>query len=390
MASADGQPIWLSVDGEVVTAESGVRQGKHERGLVHGLDVGRAISRGHARGYGRFTWVPGSRSRSGERIVTARRMCGGRASGQGLAGRPVPGAEDDGKPWRRPGGAGGGGGAALPIWLVESLRIYLEKQAAVGPLLVSLDDLHWADPVTLHALRTLSWQLASYPLAWILARQSSDRDNDADKLFDLLESEGAARISLQPLSDSAVAELVTDALGAVPDPGLLALAAGTAGNPLLLAQLVAGLLEEDAVVTTTGRASLRSAHAPRRVEAAVRDTLAGLGGATRQLLETAAVLGRSFRLEDAAAMLSTSPAALLPAVDDALAAGVLLSTQDALTFRHELVWQGGSESLPGPGRRGRHRHIRATLSPAGRVAGAARGRLHHKVRTWHRAGVVLR
>src|SRR5258707_2566762 len=151
------------------------------------------------------------------------------------------------------------GQVGLPIWLIESMRTHLEKRATVGPLLISLDDLHWADPATLHGLRTLPWQLASYPLAWILARQSSDRDNDADKLFDLLESEGAARISLQPLSDSAVAELVTDALGAVPDPGLLALAAGAAGNPLLLAELVGGLLEEDAVVTATrdpGRAGL--------------------------------------------------------------------------------------------------------------------------------------
>ena len=281
------------------------------------------------------------------------------------------------------------GRAGLPIWLVESLRIYLEKQAAVGPLLVSLDDLHWADPVTLHALRTLSWQLASYPLAWILARQSSDRDNDADKLFDLLESEGAARISLQPLSDSAVAELVTDALGAVPDPGLLALAAGTAGNPLLLAELVGGLLEEDAVVTTTGRASLRSAHAPRRVEAAVRDTLAGLGGATRQLLETAAVLGRSFRLEDAAAMLSTSPAALLPAVDDALAAGVLLATQDALTFRHELVWQGVSETLPVPVRQALHRQIGEILLTRGGFAASAAVHLLNSARTGDRGALGL-
>src|SRR5260370_23858948 len=102
MASADGQPIWLSVDGEVVTAESGVRQGKHERGLVHGLDVGRAISRGHARDYGSFTWVPGSRSRSGARIVTASPMCGGPASPQGLAVRPVQAPAEDCKPCRLP------------------------------------------------------------------------------------------------------------------------------------------------------------------------------------------------------------------------------------------------------------------------------------------------
>jgi len=120
--------------------------------------------------------------------------------------------------------AGASGQVSTPIWLVEAARTRLEKRAAVGPLLVSLDDLHWADPATLHALRTLPWQLASHRLAWILARRSPDQGNDAGLLFDLLESEGARRISLQPLGDGAVAELLTDALGAVPDPGLLTLA----------------------------------------------------------------------------------------------------------------------------------------------------------------------
>jgi predicted ATPase len=108
------------------------------------------------------------------------------------------------------------GQAGLPILLIESARTHLEKRAAVGPLLVSLDDLHWADPATLHALRTLPWQPASYPLVWILARLSPDHDNDTRRLFDLLEREGADRIRLQPLDDGAVAELITDALGARP------------------------------------------------------------------------------------------------------------------------------------------------------------------------------
>jgi DNA-binding CsgD family transcriptional regulator/tetratricopeptide (TPR) repeat protein len=267
------------------------------------------------------------------------------------------------------------GQVGLPIWLIESLRTHLEKRATVGPLLISLDDLHWADPATLHGLRTLPWQLASYPLAWILARQSPDRDNDAELLFDLLEREGAARLTLQPLGDGAVAELITDALGAEPDPGLLALAAGAAGNPLLLAELADGLLEENAVVTTSGQARLRSAHVPRRVQAAVRDSLDGLGAATRQLLETAAVLGRSFRLEDAAAMLGTPPAALLPAVNEALTAGVLVATQDALTFRHELVWQAVSETLPVPVRQALHRQIGEILLARGGSAASAAAHL---------------
>ena len=263
------------------------------------------------------------------------------------------------------------GQANSPIWLIEAARTHLEKRAAVGPLLVSLDDLHWADPATLHALRTLPWQLASYPLAWILARHSPDRDNDAGLLFDLLEMEGAGRISLQPLSDGAVAEVLTDGLGAAPDPGLLALAAGAVGNPLLLAELVAGLLEENAVVVTAGQACLTSAHVPRRVQAAVQDTLGGLGAQTRQLLQTAAVFGRSFRLEDTAAMMCTSPAALLPAVDEGLAAGVLVTTQDALTFRHELARQAVLETLPPPVAQALHRQIGEILLARGSGVSAA-------------------
>jgi len=265
--------------------------------------------------------------------------------------------------------------ANLPIWLIESLRTRLEKRATVGPLLVSLDDLHWADPATLHALRTLPWQLASYPLAWILCRRSPEPDNGARLLFDLLEREGAARIGLQPLSDAAVSQLVTDAVGAGPDPGLASLAAGAAGNPMLVAELIGGLLEEDAIAITAGRACLRSARVPRRIQATVQDTLDRLDTGTRLLLETAAVLGRSFRLEDAATMLGSSPAELLPAVDEALARRMLVAAQDELTFRHELVWQAISEALPLPVRQALHRQIAETLLARGGSAASAAAHL---------------
>ena len=261
--------------------------------------------------------------------------------------------------------------ASSPMWLIEAARMHLEKRAAVGSLLVSLDDLHWADSATLHALRTLPSQLGSYPLAWILARRSPARGNDAGLLFDLLEREGAGRISLPPLADDAVAEMVTDALGAAGDPGLLTLAAGAAGNPLLLAELAAGLLEEDAVVVTAGLARLRSARVPRRIQAAARGRLARLSVVTRQFLQTAATVGRSFRLEDTAETLGTSPAKLLPAVDEALCAGVLVTTRDALAFRHELMWRAVSQTLPPPVAQALHGQIGEILMARGGSAASA-------------------
>jgi DNA-binding CsgD family transcriptional regulator len=292
-----------------------------------------------------------------------------------LGESPTALADEAGRP-------AGYGQASSPMWLIEAARTHLEKRAAVGSLLVSLDDLHWADSATLHALRTLPSQLGSYPLAWILARHSPDTGNDAGLLFDLLESDGAGRISLPPLADGAVAELLTDALGAAADPGLLALAAGAAGNPLLLAELVAGLQEEDAIVVTAGLARLRSARVPRRIQASVRGTLARLSVVARQFLQTAAVLGRSFRLEDTAEMLGTSAAALLPTVDEALCAGVLVTTRDALAFRHQLVWQAVSQTLPPPVAQALHRQIGEILMARGGSAASAATHLL----SWARSG----
>jgi DNA-binding CsgD family transcriptional regulator len=355
------------------------------RGREHELQAVLDLVRGAAKGRGGVLLIEGELG-AGKSLLLSQAASAAEAAGMSVAAAtadelsrfmplgPVLMALGE-SPSALAGEADRPGQASSPIWLIEAARTHLEKRAAVGPLLVSLDDLHWADPATLHALRTLPWQLASYPLAWILARHSPDQGNDAGLLFSLLESEGAGCIGLPPLADGAVAELLTDALGAVPDPGLLALAAGAAGNPLLLAELAAGLLEEDAVDVTAGRASLRSAHVPRRIQAAVRGTLGRLSVVTRPFLETAAVLGRSFRLEDAAEMLGTSPAALLPAVDEALAAGVLVTAQDALAFRHQLVWQAVSQTLPLPVAQALHRQIGEILLARGGSAASAAAHL---------------
>lgn len=261
--------------------------------------------------------------------------------------------------------------AGLPMWLVAALRARLESRASAGPLVVSMDDLHWADPATLQALRTLPWQLSSYPLTWILARRSPDDGNGAGRLFDLLEGDGAARISLRPLSDDAVASLITDAVGAVPDAGLMALAAGAAGNPQMLTELMGGLWDENGLVIRDGRVGLVSACLPRRIQAMARRMLERLSAAARHLLETAAVLGRSFRLEDATTLLGTSPAALLPVIQEALTARVLVATPDSLVFRNEMVWQAVSEALPLPVRQALHRQFGEALLERGGAAALA-------------------
>jgi hypothetical protein len=259
-------------------------------------------------------------------------------------------------------------------WWITRVRAHLEQRAAAAPVLVCLDDLHWASPATLATLRALLRDLKRHPVAWLLARSGTSQC-PADYLFSLLEKDGAARVTLAPLDEDAVAAMLTDAFGALPDQGLADLARDAAGNPSLVAELIAGLRDDHAVRVAGGRAVLVSARLPRRVHLLAERRLAGLGKQARQLLVTAAVLGPAFRLEDAAEMLGESPATLLPAVEEAMDAAIVAAAGHAFAFRHQLLCRAVGETIPPPARKALHRQYAELLLTRGQSATRAAGHL---------------
>jgi DNA-binding CsgD family transcriptional regulator len=266
---------------------------------------------------------------------------------------------------------------ALPdgtAWWIGQVRTHLEQRAAAAPVLVCLDDLHWANPATLAALRALPQEMKRHPVAWLLAR-SSAAQHHTDYLFGLLEKDGAARVTLAPLGEDAVVALLTDAFGARPDQALLALARGAAGNPALLAELTGGLRDDNAVHVSGGRAVLTSARLPRRIHRLAQRRLDDLSKRTRHLLVTAAVLGPEFRLEDAAEMLGETPATLLPAVEEAMGAAIMTDSEHAFTFRHTLLHRAVDEMIPRPARTALHRQYGEILLTRGKSAALAAGHL---------------
>jgi predicted ATPase/DNA-binding CsgD family transcriptional regulator len=251
-----------------------------------------------------------------------------------------------------------------PAWRISQLQAYLEQWSAAAPVLVALDDLQWASPATQLALRMLPGQLARYPIAWILAQSDTQREN-AEFLFRVLERDGANRVTIAPLSDDAAARLVSDTFGAPPDESLLTLAGGAAGNPLLLTELIHGLREEKAVQVRDGQAVLVSAQLPQRVHRAARRRLEGLSGRARNLLLMAAVLGCAFRLEDVADMLGETPAALLPMVEETLAARIVVADGEAFSFCHPLLRCAASGMVPPPARSALHHQFQQILTDRG-------------------------
>ncbi len=134
-----------------------------------------------------------SRSRWTRRTSWARSSRSSRCAGRSASRSPASSA-----------GFSGSGLPAGPAWWISQVRAHLEQRAATSPVLVCLDDLQWACPATLAALRTLPQELKRHPVAWILAR-STTRRQEAERLFGLLEEDGAARVRLAPLTEEEVA-----------------------------------------------------------------------------------------------------------------------------------------------------------------------------------------
>jgi DNA-binding CsgD family transcriptional regulator/DNA-binding Lrp family transcriptional regulator len=222
-------------------------------------------------------------------------------------------------------------------WRLQDLQSLLERAAMDGPLLVFLDDVQWVDSGTVAALRALPPRLASLPIGWVLAMRPDQGSGQLRRTVEYLAGEGAERLVLEPLSQAAVGQLASDVMQAEPDETLLRMAGEAGGNPFLLVELLEGLREEKLVRVDSGQATLTDYRLPDRVGTSMRERLARMSEAARQIATVAGSLGRTFSVSDLAEMLGLPPASLLTSVEQLIEAGIVQERGDQLRFRHDLV-----------------------------------------------------
>ncbi|MEV0679506.1 LuxR C-terminal-related transcriptional regulator [Actinosynnema sp. NPDC050436] len=157
---------------------------------------------------------------------------------------------------------------------------------------------------------------------------------------------GGEVLTLGPVGADVVDGVLADLLGTAPHADLAALAASAGGDPRMVAELVTGLREEGRLDTRDGTARPRGDALPRRVGGLVRDRVDLLSAKSTQLVRVAAVIGRSFRPHDAAAVMGETTGALLLSVDEVLASGLVRPAGDRLEFDSELVWRSVVDSIP--------------------------------------------
>jgi DNA-binding CsgD family transcriptional regulator/tetratricopeptide (TPR) repeat protein len=182
-------------------------------------------------------------------------------------------------------------------------------------------------------------------------------------------ADDAARLQLTGLTEAAVAELVAALAGGKPDRKLIRLADGAAGNPLYVTELVAALARSSSLtITGAGAVELTSGPAPSSLSAAIADRLGFVSGPVREVLRAAALLGVDFAVPDLATVLGRSVADLVPAVDEACAAGVLAESGNGLGFRHPMIRAALYDEIPVPVRAAWHRDAARALAKAGAPA----------------------
>jgi DNA-binding NarL/FixJ family response regulator len=231
------------------------------------------------------------------------------------------------------------------FWLLRELQESLERAALRAPLLISVDDVQWADEATFIALGTLTRQLAPHRILWLLAARSGELPGPAGVAVSRLAA-GAVRLTLPPLDESAVAAIAADVLGGAPDPALAEVLAGVRGQPFLLTELLRGLGEEQLVAVGGGVARLTGTRIPLRFVDSVNQQLGRLSAAARDAVQMASVLGRRFSADELAALTGAAPGAVLGALREALAAGLLVEDGDRVAFRHDLIREAVETALP--------------------------------------------
>jgi DNA-binding CsgD family transcriptional regulator len=238
-----------------------------------------------------------------------------------------------------------GSSANLQYWVVHDLHRAIRTAAAETPLLIQLEDIHWADPGTLLALRALTAPPPDSGVLWMLsARTGAGGPAVRDALSDL-EHQGAAFVRLSAMSRSGVVDMVEDAVRARADVSLRNLADKAHGNPFLVTELLGGLNEESRLHVSRGRAVATGETLPRRLSANMRQRLDALSDATREVVQVAAVLPDLFSAALLARMLERQPAVLVTAVEEAVRADLFVDDGDHLRFRHDLLREAARQSM---------------------------------------------
>ena len=228
--------------------------------------------------------------------------------------------------------------------IIEALCGLIEQLALERAVAVVIDDLHWADPSTLLALRTVARRLEGYRLLIVAA--SRPPDPSIEREWRHVRADATETITLHPLAGDAVSALAASHVGSAPGPNLRTLLQSAGGNPLLLVELFRDVRAWQLHAGDNGSLDVPAGFLPGTLTASVERRLRSAAPLTVMVLRAASVLGTTARLADVSAMVELSTPRVLPAIDEGIRSGLLSVDGPDVSFRHDTIRAAVESLLP--------------------------------------------
>ncbi len=263
----------------------------------------------------------------------------------------------------RPRGAarGDGGAVTLAVDRVEALVVS-------GPVLLTVDDAQWLDPLTCRLLTALGPRTATWPLVLAVAHRHWPLPHPVLEALEDLDRCSPHAVHLGPLTDSETRALAADAAEGRPlPPRAVGILVKTGGNPFYV-------LEAVRAARSSPAPAAGSPDAPAQLRRTVLRRIEECGPGVTDVLRFAAVLGSDFRVTDLGLLVGATAAQLARPLRTATRAGVLTDDPSGptLRFTHDLVREAVLADTPAAVRAALHRDAALALgragAPAARVA----------------------
>jgi DNA-binding CsgD family transcriptional regulator len=269
------------------------------------------------------------------------------------------------------------------------------RLAARQPLLLVLEDLHWADDTSLELLALLARRVTREPILLL----GTYRDDEVDRglgafLSEVDRSRLTVELRITPLGRDGLAAMLRAIykLDAEIRPEFLhAIYALTEGNPFFIEELLRSLPWAGGLVSpdeSWNRMPLHELRLPRTVHDAVQRRTNRVSPEARRVLVMAAVAGRRFDFELLQKLTGLEERELLELIKELIAAQLVVEVEqrgDQFAFRHALTRETVHQQLLGRERRGVHRRIAETLEQL--VANSPEPRLEDLAYHYSEAGV---
>ncbi len=240
------------------------------------------------------------------------------------------------------------------LWLCSAL-------ADEAPLMLVVDDAHWADRPSLEVLAYLARRIADLPLLIAIGARADDPDSASDLLSLIGGVRAATVLHPQPLTRRGAAQLIRRAAPSAPLEVCRECHRAAGGNPWLLGELSRRIADHglSALDTAAGDAPPLSAIA----RTVVRARLAELSPRDRAVVEALAVIGDGAPRQVVAAVAGIELGELGAARDGLVAAGLLGS--GGARFAHHLIASAIGDDLPRGRRERLHRETARALMATG-------------------------